>query len=97
MSESELGSEPGVKPTNSDVDLERSISCSFSPFTPQNSLEPTMRFVLSALLGFACLANAAAIPHTDNTTELVSRDVAGYRSVAYFVNWVSHARTTPHI
>lgn len=87
-----------MEPTNSDVDLERStlLFVLFS-HSQSSSLQSTMRFVLSALLGLACLVNAAAIPRTDNTTELVSRDVAGYRSVAYFVNWVSHARTNPHI
>lgn len=49
-----------------------------------------MQFVISFLLGLSWLANAAYIPAlSTNSTEIVSRDVGGYRSVAYYVNWVS--------
>lgn len=55
-----------------------------------------MRFILSALLGLGWLASAATITFTNRRTTdeaLVARDVSGYRSVAYFVNWVSHVST----
>lgn len=54
-----------------------------------------MRFILSALLGLSWLASAATIPFTDKPMNetLVARDISGYRSVAYFVNWVSHVGT----
>jgi hypothetical protein len=49
-----------------------------------------MQLVIPFLLGLSWLTNAAYIPAlSSNTTEIVSRDVGGFRSVAYFVNWVS--------
>lgn len=49
-----------------------------------------MRFILPFLLSLGWLVGAAVIPsHDTHTTELDARDAAGYRSVAYFVNWVS--------
>lgn len=53
-----------------------------------------MHFVIPFLLGLSWLANAAYIPAlSTNSTEIVSRDVGGYRSVAYYVNWVSSDHT----
>jgi hypothetical protein len=49
-----------------------------------------MQFFIPFLLGLSWLANAAYIPAlSTNSTEIASRDVGGYRSVAYYVNWVS--------
>jgi chitinase len=49
-----------------------------------------MKFILPFLLGLGWLVGAAVIPsHDTHTAELDARDAAGYRSVAYFVNWVS--------
>ncbi|EPS33160.1 putative chitinase [Penicillium oxalicum 114-2] len=52
-----------------------------------------MRFVLPFILGLAWLVTGAVIPsHHTNSTELEARDSAGYRSVAYFVNWAIYGR-----
>ena len=47
-----------------------------------------MLFVLSFLLSLAWLANATYLPSLTkaNATDIATRDVNGYRSVAYFVN-----------
>lgn len=57
-----------------------------------------MRFLKLVFLACGLIANAAVIHHPNNstaidngnsTTHLQARDAAtGYRSVAYFVNWV---------
>ncbi|KAJ6019367.1 hypothetical protein N7522_001434 [Penicillium canescens] len=53
-----------------------------------------MHFVLPFLLGLAQLANAVYSPSLAkiNATDIATRDVNGYRSVAYFVNWGIYAR-----
>ncbi|KGO48069.1 Glycoside hydrolase, superfamily [Penicillium expansum] len=52
-----------------------------------------MRFFIPFLLGLSWLANAAYIPAlSTNSTGIVSRDVGGYRSVAYYVNWAIYGR-----
>lgn len=48
-----------------------------------------MKFVLSFTLGLAWLANAAVIPSSGDRLEARDDGVTGYRSVAYYVNWVS--------
>ena len=49
-----------------------------------------MQFSIPFLVGLSWLAKAAYIPAlSTNSTEIESRDVGGYRSVAYYVNWVS--------
>jgi chitinase len=56
-----------------------------------------MQFLIPFLLGLSWLANAAYIPVlSTNTTELVPRDAGGFRSVAYYVNWVSSDRMIYH-
>lgn len=49
-----------------------------------------MRFIHFFYLYFGLAASAAIIQSpSNNTTEIEARDAAtGYRSVAYFVNWV---------
>ncbi|KAJ6033796.1 hypothetical protein N7444_011567 [Penicillium canescens] len=53
-----------------------------------------MLFGLPFLLVLAWLANASCIPsfNKSNATDVATRDVNGYRSVAYFVNWGIYAR-----
>ena len=42
------------------------------------------------LLSLTCLVRAGVIPQAVNASNIDTRDGAsGYRSVAYFVNWVS--------
>jgi chitinase len=49
-----------------------------------------MHFVLPFMLSLVLLANTTYIPSLTkaNTANIATRDVNGYRSVAYFVNWV---------
>ena len=55
-----------------------------------------MQLFIPFLLGLSWLANAAYIPAlSTNSTEIASRDVGGYRSVAYYVNWVSSDHIHP--
>lgn len=66
-----------------------------------------MQFIIVSLLSLVWLANAAVIPyynginHTTTTTttdiKASSGHATGYRSVAYFVNWVSCQCIQPYI
>jgi chitinase len=49
-----------------------------------------MHFILFLILSLAWLANATYIPSLVkvNAADIATRGVNGYRSVAYFVNWV---------
>ncbi|KAL2695834.1 hypothetical protein AAEP93_003134 [Penicillium crustosum] len=53
-----------------------------------------MHFVLPFMLSLVLLANTTYIPSLTkaNTANIATRDVNGYRSVAYFVNWGIYAR-----
>lgn len=48
-----------------------------------------MKFVLFSTIGLAWLATAAVIPSLENKFEARDDSVTGYRSVAYYVNWVN--------
>lgn len=58
-----------------------------------------MKLALFSTLGLAWLANAAVIPSLENKFEARDDSVTGYRSVAYYVNWVSilHVSYTQYI
>ncbi|KAJ9481028.1 hypothetical protein VN97_g12483 [Penicillium thymicola] len=53
-----------------------------------------MHFIRHFVVGLAGLANASSSPSLtkSNGTDIATRDVNGYRSVAYFVNWGIYAR-----
>lgn len=61
---------------------------------PSHQIQPchslAMHFVLPFMLSLVLLANTTYIPSLTkaNTANIATRDVNGYRSVAYFVNWV---------
>lgn len=49
-----------------------------------------MQLKFSVLLGLSWLADAAVLPSARSVvSDIQSRATSGYRSVAYFVDWVS--------